>query len=88
MKLSIAGRCRYGPSSKSREAFKFDFVELYRVSGVHIEPLSAVQPTVPGHKSSWNVDGEVAHGTFIASAKRGLVDVFARGPDLTHQRSR
>lgn len=69
-------------------AFKFDFVELYRVSGVHIEPLSAVQPTVPGHKSSWNVDGEVAHGTFIASAKRGLVDVFARGPDLTHQRSR
>ena len=68
-------------------AFDFDFVELYKVSGVHVEPLHGADAArVAGkdmaHRSSWNVDGEVGHGTLLASAKRGLVDVFARGPEL------
>lgn len=50
---------------------------------VHVIPALAVRVEPVGRESQWNVDGElVSSSTLVAEMHRGVIDVFARGPEV------
>ncbi|GJP55295.1 hypothetical protein CLOM_g14271 [Closterium sp. NIES-68] len=60
---------------KGADPFAFDFVETYKTP--------AFTFTSHGKQSTWNVDGElVVASQLAAQVFRGLVDIFASGPEF------
>ncbi|CAI7892750.1 unnamed protein product [Closterium sp. NIES-53] len=60
---------------KGADPFAFDFVETYKTP--------AFMFTSHGKQSTWNVDGElVVASQLSAQVFRGLVDIFASGPEF------
>ncbi len=54
---------------------RFPFVDIVDVVAMRVEPQ--------GEESSWNVDGELLDDTRVSvQVHAGLIDVFARGPDV------
>ncbi|GAQ89220.1 Ceramide kinase [Klebsormidium nitens] len=59
---------------KGADPFDLPFVETHKTSQFHFRSL--------GQQSTWNVDGELLKARELsAQVFRGLVDIFARGPE-------